>query len=199
MSLGIGKSSLRMPEQLTLEKAFRHGRAVDRHEGAFSSATPPMDRSRDQLLASPTLTRDEDRRFRVCNAFNHVVYQAHRRALANEGFGRAGANRLLSQPSHLLSQLAMSCGAIERNRKHIQLDRLADEVVRARADGADGGFETPESSKYDDRNVLPIRQDPLATLDLVRSAHVQVGHADLQFIGGQCEKGVGRREATLRP
>jgi hypothetical protein len=56
-------------------------------------------------------------------------------------------------------KLACADRALEREREVVDLERLRDEVVRARADRADGGLEAAERRHHDDRQVGPVRDD----------------------------------------
>ena len=57
---GIGERALLEAEQLRLEQRLGNGRAVDRDEGAGRPRPPVMNRAREQALARPRLTQDQD-------------------------------------------------------------------------------------------------------------------------------------------
>src|SRR5208282_6760067 len=55
-------STLRMAEQLALEKMFRMSGAVDRHERTFGARAPSMDLMCHNVLAGTALASEENRR-----------------------------------------------------------------------------------------------------------------------------------------
>src|SRR6185295_11296167 len=61
ITVGVGESSLLVPEQLALQQILGDGAAVDRDERRATPRASAMERARDELLARAALARDEDR------------------------------------------------------------------------------------------------------------------------------------------
>ena len=60
VAVGAGEGAAAVAEQLAFEHLARHGRAVERDEGAVRAIGMRVDRAREDLLARAALARDED-------------------------------------------------------------------------------------------------------------------------------------------
>src|SRR5580698_8048595 len=113
-----------------------------------------MQSARDDLLARPALPGHEDRHLGVRHAVDEIVDAPHRLALAYE-VGRAprAMRYLVLQSLDLLPQALVFHGAVDGDGEDVELYRLADEVVRTRADGLHCGLERPERGEDEDGDV----------------------------------------------
>jgi len=93
--------------------------------------------------------------------------------------------------------------ALDGDRQRVDLDRLADEVVGARADRGDRRIEASERRDDDDRDRRSVLSDALAQVDAAHLVHVQVGDDDVEIALFQQAQRIGRgrvargAEATL--
>jgi hypothetical protein len=108
------------------------------------------------------------------------VHREHRSARADE-VGRP--NRRAGRGPQALDLLAQSLvlrGAVQRDREHIDLYGLTDEVVGAGADRTHRRVEAAKRREHDDGNVRPTFDDALTERDAVEDAQVQVGYDDVE-------------------
>ena len=85
---GSRERSTDMPEQLRLEQALRDRGAVDGDERGRHAGARPMNRLRDDFLAGPALTSDEDGRPVLRHARHELQGVLHR---GTRGHDRPGA------------------------------------------------------------------------------------------------------------
>ncbi len=91
----------------------------------------------------------------------------------------------------------MAHRSIDGDRQGVHLDRLADEVVRARADGGDGRLQAPKRREHDDGHVGPVLDDGPAQVDAAHPLHVEVGDDDVEVFLADGVPG-GRRVRVRR-
>ena len=162
-----------MAEQLALEQRLGHRRAVDGHERSLRSPAPvcialatsslpvplsPVTRT----VASVWATR-ATRSYTFCICALVADHVGEVLGFAN---GAAKALDLFTEP------LVAHC-PIEGEREMVHLERLRDEVVRARSDRPDGGFHAPERGHHHDGQVRPTGGNLLAELEPARPLHVR--------------------------
>ncbi len=80
----VGEGAADMPKKFALEQVLRHGRAVDRNEGAIASPTGGMDRFGHELLARTAFARNEDVRLRIGDAIDKAAHFRHCGAATHE-------------------------------------------------------------------------------------------------------------------
>jgi len=153
-----------VPEELALEQPLGHRGAVDRDERPVRAPTAIVQCARDQLLAGAALASHQHRRVGVGDAVEEAVQALHGRAVAEERTEAAALRHGGAQPLHLRPQLAVLDGALQHQRHHRDLERLREEVVRARADGTDRDVEAAERGDHDHGHVGMCGDDALAQL-----------------------------------
>src|SRR5450755_2022252 len=131
--------------------------------------------ARAELLAGAALTGDEHRGVRVGDLREQRMQLLHRRAFADHLVEAMALGERLAQAAHLLPQRAVLHGARERQRQRLDVDGLGDEVVGARANGADSGLEAAKGGDDDDGHIRAVGHDSCAQLEAIHGAHVQVG------------------------
>jgi hypothetical protein len=153
-----------------------------------------------QLMATNgRWARDEHGRVRRGDASEQIVHRLHDRALPDQLVEAMRPPDLFAQPPDLVSQVAVLDGPVERDDERIDLDRLRDEVVRARPDGGDRRLEAAEPRQHDDRHVGAIGDEALTQLDAVDLPHVEIGHDDVELGVSGGEERVARRRARDTP
>src|SRR6185436_11595342 len=91
-----GERALLVPEQLALEEALRHRRAVLPDEELVAPPRAVVDGRGDELLAGAGLALDEHRHARVDDLVDLLVERTHRVALTDDLLARAAA----AAPAH---------------------------------------------------------------------------------------------------
>ena len=86
----------------------------------------------------------------------------------------------LAEALHLFAERPVPQGALDRERELVHVERLRDEVVRARADRGDGRLHVRERGDHDDRHVFAATDELLAELDAVHAGHVHVGDREAE-------------------
>ena len=113
-----------------------------------------MKRPRDELLARPALSRDEDPRVRRARAGDLGLEARHRGALAEKnlvlGVARVAARELAPEVVALAGEAAPLERLLERQEDALEGERLLEEVVRAALDGRDGRLDGPVPRDHDD-------------------------------------------------
>ncbi len=119
----------------------------------------------------------EHRRFGVRDAIDEPVKTQHGLAFSDEV---RRANRsprgLVAQPLHLLAEPLVPDRSVDGDREDLNLDGLADEIVRAHADGLHGSLQRPERRQHDDWHVGPALDDTRAQFDPAGPPQVEVRH-----------------------
>ncbi len=151
----------------------------------------------DQLLARAALAGHEHRRVAVGDARDQIEEPLHRRALAEERTEAARLGDRAAERRDLLAELSLLHRARDDEREQLGLDGLGDEVVRAGADGPDGGVEARVGRDDDDEDVGADREDPLAKLGAVEGRHPEIGEDQVEVVGGDELERVPPRRARL--
>ena len=174
---------------------FGHRRAVDGDERPRGPRAARVDGLRHELLARPALSRDEDRRVGVRDALDEVVGLGHLRRGAHHLLEGRGALEPEPEAPDLGSQRALLDAAVERHREVVEVEGLRHVVVRAGADGRDGGVHAPEGGHDDDRDEPARLSDAGAEIRARGALHLEVRQDDVHvvFPGVEESEGFGRR------
>src|SRR5262245_11623427 len=184
-----------MAEELALQQGLGDRRAVERHERLALARTPLVQGAGGNLLAGAALSGDEHRGARVGNPPEQIVDRRHRRARADQV---PEVGRLLDDAAELLDLLPQPPvldGTFERDHEGVELDRLGDEIVGARADGGDRRLERAEGRDHDGGHVGVTADDLLAELEAVHALQAQIGDDDVDVALPQDVQRVRRRGA----
>jgi hypothetical protein len=79
-----------------------------------------------------------------------------------------------TQPTQLVGHGAVAHGAVDGQRQSVHRNRLGDEVVSARAHGADGVLERAEAGHDDDDQVGPLGERSATQVEPAHAFHVNV-------------------------
>ena len=152
---GAGERALHVAEELALDELLGDRGAVDLDERARRARRGAVESPRDELLARPALSRDEDARVRGARARDLGLQARHRGAFAEEdlllGGARVAARELASQVVALAREAAAFERLLERQEDALEGERLLEEVVRAALDGPDGRLDRAVPRDHDAR------------------------------------------------
>jgi len=142
-----------------------------------------MERLGNELLARSRLAGHEHRGIAIGDAADHLDRLADRGARACDAVDRhiavgGGAEAL----DLALEREVLEC-ATDGDREGVDLHRLGDEVVRAGADGGDGGLEAALSREDDREEVGIALAQLLAEVDAGHTRHLNVGDDDVGRVG----------------
>ena len=138
---GAGERTALVAEQLAFKQRLDHRRTIHRHESPIGAGAERVQRVRDQLLAGPRFTRDQQRAHVRREAPDRVEQLLHGRAASDhaaegERLGDLGVD--LQQPLPALDALA---DARQQPAETCEIERLADVVERAQLHRLDGGVD----------------------------------------------------------
>jgi hypothetical protein len=155
-----------------------------------------MDRAGDELLPGSALSCDQDTDVGAGDLIDHLADRPHDGARADELRWRARLliERRLEAPD-FLAHGAIAHRALDRDDHVVDVERLGDEVERARPDRRDRGLEGTERGDDDDRYVPAALGDPLAEVDPVHPSHVEVGDDDVEVLTTEKVEGLRRDRA----
>ena len=172
-----------MAEELALQERLGQRRAVDGDQGSAPGGVGIVDRLRDQLLAGPRLSRDQDRTRGRRDPRHPREDLAHPRALAQQVVIRMALLQALAQCAHLVQQLAVLERLLDQDVQADRIDRLVQIVVRPQLHRLDGRVDRGMPGHHDGRD----REVALANLaDQVEAADPR-----------QAEVGQDQREIAL--
>ena len=138
--LGVGRAGERathVAEQFALEQGLDDGRAVDHDEAPVRTRTELVQGTRDQFLAGAGLAADERRPHVRRHRAQHPEQLLHRHgsadhAVERDACGPFGRKQPYPAPQRIVEAIGQECAQL------LDVDRLAQVVVHAEADGGDG-------------------------------------------------------------
>ncbi len=130
-----GERALLVPEQFGFEQVFGDRRAIDRDEGATAAVALLVQPAREQLLAGPARAEQHHRDIGVGNALDRPRGLHHLR-IAGDHAAQYGVilARFLAETRVLALDLLHVERAADDQRKVVDLDRLAVEIISALRD-----------------------------------------------------------------
>ena len=84
VAIGTTECPLHVPEELRLKQVLRNRTAVDGHEGLVRTVALSMDQARNQLLAGPARTADQNRRRMWRDLSGELQGPHHRRSSCDD-------------------------------------------------------------------------------------------------------------------
>ena len=174
LTLGAGERPLHVAEQLRLEQRFGQRAAVERHERPIAPQRIEMNGARHPLLARSRFSRDQHRAVGAGDLLDQLEDRQHLVAAADDVAElMRGAERALEQHV-LLPELPLLERVADLDLQLVDVERLAEVVVRAQPHGFDRGVGRRKRRDHDAENVLV---DPLGRAQHVDAAHVR--HLDV--------------------
>ncbi|HEX3150084.1 MAG TPA: hypothetical protein VHR66_18550 [Gemmataceae bacterium] len=172
--VGARECALLVAKQFAFEQVLLQGGAVHGDEGMIASRAVAVDGARDQFLAGPARTPDQDSRFSRGHFLDHCHDLPRRRRRTNDSV----AGRFEGQ--YLQALLEANIFHLEPTNAHrpvkdrqdgMQSKRLEDVVERSRFHRLDGGGDCPLAG-HDDANQVGVDlQGALEDLNAVHLRH----------------------------
>ncbi len=113
IAVGAGESALLDAEELRLDEAFGHGRAVDRHELAFGAPRQGVESPRRQLLAGAALAGQQHRGVGGGELLHLAVEALHGRGAPHQIDQPVALRQLLGEAAVLVLETARAQGLLD--------------------------------------------------------------------------------------
>ena len=184
-AIGARERAFLVAEELGLEQALGHRRAVHRQEPPPAPGARPVDRLRDELLAGAALPQQQHRGV----ALGHRADLAH--GLLHDPRAPQDAVQpllpldLRAQPLVLATQPMVVERAPHGHGDLGQLEGLRQVVIRALTHGLDRGFQRAERGHQDDARRGPAPPGGGEHLEPADLIHHQIGDDHVEFLGGE--------------
>ncbi len=176
---GAGERALLVPEQLALEQRLGQRRAGDLDEGLAAPRAVLVQGLREQLLAGAALAEQQHGGRGGRHLPDRLEHREHLGALADQVVEAVLVLEPLAQRARLLEQPLLLERLLEHDLQLLDVDRLAEVVLRAQLHGLDGGLHRAVGRHHDDHRLRADLLDLGQQLDAVHARHAQVGQHDV--------------------
>ena len=146
-----GISSAFMPEQFVFDETVGYRGTVQRHKSRMGPRTQMMNCARENFLARPAFTEQQDCRLRRGHALRHLACVLHRRMLSDDSRETIANRVLLAQQQIFTQQFLLLSRTLQQQFQVIEIHRLLDEIERAFFHRRDGFFHRSVRRHQNDR------------------------------------------------
>src|SRR5262245_55572480 len=170
-------------EQLRLDERFGQRWEIDWNERLVLARALAMDGACDQLLAGPTLARDQDRRRRARNLPDHLIELLHLVVLPHDLVEALLPRQLGPKEDDLTLQCALFERTTDGGQNALLLERLRDVVERSELHRGHRAADLHDGGDEDDFDLLIERLHALEHGDAVHARHSNVQKNEIDLIG----------------
>ena len=191
-ALGAGECALHVAEQLRFEERLGQCAAIERHERPIAAQRIEVDGAGNPFLAGARFAGDEHRAVGARDLLDQLEDGEHLVAAPDDIRKLVGAAESALQQHVLLAEQALLERVAHLHLQLVDVERLAEVIVRAEAHRLDRGV---RRGKCRDHDAEDVRVDALCGPKHVNTRHV--GHLDVR--DQQIEPPRSRYSSAARP